>query len=115
MSSPVLVPQDSSLADAIASTTQVKMVLLGSAGRAAQIADWAMQIAGNGLQPSGINVRTVIWIQAAPVPHDATFGPEPYPTVAVLDRSNTLTEAITDDGSNIDPLTLELMFLNAGA
>jgi hypothetical protein len=115
MSSPVLVPQESSLADAIASTEQVKMVIIGSGGRSAEIAGWAGTLADNALQPSGFNARRAVWVQPPPDPHDPMFGPAPYPTVAVLDRANALNGVMTDDGSNIDPLTLEVMFLNAGA
>ncbi len=111
------VPEDVSLSDALAPQNQVKMIVIGSSGRCPQIAEWAGQVADNAQQPGGFNARRPIWI-ADPASVAAELNAivqEPYPTVLVLNRDNSVSGQITDDGDNIDPTVLEMMYLQAGA
>jgi hypothetical protein len=118
MAQPKSVPQDCSLAIAIGAPDVVKMLIIGRGGRAEQIAGWAAKIAENAQQPGGFNARCAVWITDVAGDDTATLETlvqQPYPTVAVLERDNTVSEVITDDGSNIDPIVLEVMYLKAGA
>jgi len=114
---PVGVPAESTLPNAIAPENQVKMIVIGSGGRAPQIAQWAANVAQNAIQPSGFNARKAIWItDPAAVAADLNpIVPAPYPTIVVLKRDNTISGQETDDGDNIDEGEIELMYLKAGA
>lgn len=117
MPAPIRVPEDSSLSDAVAPKNQVKMIVIGSGGRCPQIAEWAGQVADNAQQPGGFNARRPIWIAdpAAVAAELTLIVQEPYPTVVVLNRDDSMSGEVTDDGNNIDPAVLELMYLQAGA
>jgi hypothetical protein len=117
MPAPKRVPEESSLPEAIAPQNQVKMIVIGSDGRAPQIAEWAAGVAQNAVQPSGFNARMAIRIaEPAAVAGDLNaIVPPPYPTVIVLKRDNSISGEETDDGDNIDEALLELMYLKAEA
>lgn len=117
MPAPIRVPEDDTLSDAIAPQNQVKMIVIGSEDRCPQIAEWAGQVADNAKQPGGFNARRPIWItDPASVSAELTLiVKEPYPTVLVLNRDDSVSGQITDDGDNIDPAVLDFMYLQAGS
>src|SRR5687767_8058993 len=99
MPEPKFVPKDCTLAVAIGSPDVVKMLIIGSGDRAEQVATMAAQVAEKAEQAGGFNPRCVIWITEVAGDDTQTLNElvhEPYPTVAILNRDNTLGSVVTD-------------------
>lgn len=112
---PIRVPEDSTLAKALA-TDQVHMVVVGGGENAQQVATWAGQVCER-QEFGSTSPRSAIWVDdetAAASDLKKFLGNAPYPLVTVLNRSGQVAARL-QASDDIDRIALEQAFLQGGA
>jgi hypothetical protein len=116
----ILPPDDATaaklLSEAISDLNVILMLVLGVNGTD-QVVGWADQLCEKTKLSDGTNARHVVWVQNPDLPSVRTIlSPilgSTIPIVAVLNFYDKLM-ATLDDISEIDPIALELAFVDGG-